>query len=204
MMPNDAHTTFIPRWVCTDHGLQDIQAAAACVVVGEPIKNAAAYRFLTDMVSVRASLAALQSDADAHPELDISGPCMDIANASPTQLAGLFENVPSNYLGVKLGPAAALVCVSRGTSQSISQEFIGVSCIGVQASYRRQGHMLALLNCIDAAAEMMGRVVCLTEVHSERLQQILRKHPETWQPISQFGDSIPTNALNFVKIRHKE
>jgi hypothetical protein len=199
---------WVIRWVCTQRGLRELREAVTSASQGLPIFSGAAHKFVTDVLGVKnARLAAPGSDDDDHPEIDMDTPegvCMDIQSLSAEQLAETLKRVamrPFNYLGVKLGEAAALICVSRAfmyDEDGEPIEYIGISRIGVRASQRRQGHMLALLRRIEAATALMERRLYITEVHSPRLRSILLKHPEEWKPCSSFGQ--PEFAMNFMKL----
>jgi hypothetical protein len=199
---------WVIRWVCTQRGLRELREAVTSASQGLPILIGAAHQFVVDVLGVKdARLAAPGSEDDEHPENDMDAPrgvCLDIQSCSAEQLAEELKRVlamPFNYISVKLGPAAALICVSRAfmyDEDGEPIEYIGISRIGVRASQRRQGHMLALLRRIEAATALMGRQLFITEVYSPRLRSILLKHPEEWKPCSSFGQ--PEFAMNFMKI----
>jgi hypothetical protein len=203
---------WVIRWVCTQRGLMELREAVTSASQGLPILNGGAtHQFVVDVLGVKdARLAAPGSEDDEHPENDMDAPggvCMDIQSCSAEQLAEELKRVatrPFNYLGVKLGPAAALICVSRAfmyDEDGEPIEYIGISRIGVRASQRRQGHMLALLRRIEAATALMDRRrLFITEVYSPRLRSILLKHPEEWKQCSSFGQSQVELAMNFMKI----
>lgn len=127
-------------------------------------------------------------EPDTHPEEDMELPCVDVATTSSEQLSSLLQKSLAsscNYVGIKLGAAAALLCMSRGPlySEGVRYTYIGIIKIGVQKSCRGQGHMVRLIRAVHASCRLLARELIVTEVASERLRSVLKAHPESWKPV---------------------
>ena len=154
-----------------------------------------------------------------HPkfEMDGPGPCLALEKCSARRLAAALAaaaRAPDNYVVVSLGPAAALLCASRAlmypserppfpdtlhdaqgmrldlSARPDAFEYIGVSRIAVTPSAQRQGHMVALLDRVRAAAALLGRRLAITEVRSERLASILTARPD-WTVVTRSWNGAP-------------
>ena len=130
--------------------------------------------------------------------VDMTGLDAALISSRFSKVARLAEN----YIEVQLGHATAEMCVSRAQALIRGQwrNYLGVSTVHVETLHRGTGEMVRLLEKLVLVAVHMKRCLCITEVRAERLQRILQKHPEIWEPYAWVGGNEKGLPESFVHV----
>ena len=128
---------------------------------------------------------------------------LDLTYADPDLIADKFRKVyrqSENYVPVRLGHAMAEVCVSRAPAYIDGEEYayLGISVVEVDAEHQGKGEMMALVNVLWDVAQVMKRKLCITEVRSQRLMDILKKNNRSWKPYAWVCGNEKNDPESFV------
>lgn len=144
-----------------------------------------------------------------HPKDNLeteAGVPLDLDQLTDDQVVAAFANSLRgiNYVNVYLGPVAATVCVSRArlcyndtNGEDRWVPYIGISVVETMEEERGKGHFLQLIERLYRVARHVNRALAITEIRSQRLRDILEKHPDIWIRVRAPDDIV---CPNFVRL----
>lgn len=134
-----------------------------------------------------------------------AGPPLDLGVLDDTAVVAACQRClrGMNYINVILGSTAASVCVSRArlcyadpeTGEDRWVDYLGIST--VESAEPGKGHFRALVDRLLGIARRMGRALAITEIRTQRMREILERHPDVWLTVLAPSDML---CPNFVRV----